>query len=638
MTELAPFKPRLLLLLLWLISSPIMADEAVDGCRFQAQALLELHRCTQALGAHPDVTLAMPDTATHPTLAADLNSAAGIWVKIVVDNAHGMAVERLLGLGIPDAFFLYLFKAQEGRLETLFSLDKRMGFTQRPIANRFLYAEVSLAANGANTFYVYYHTHGKTPLQPVLVSAQKLAQLDTKNDLLNGGIFGVLTILAAMVLFNRQGIHQTDSRNYALLILGCLLFLGQVQGYNFQFLWPEQAVWNMCAPGVIGVGLLLAHALFSISFLRMRQRFGKSYYAFAMVMAVAIASLPFAAYEGFTEWAAMLVVIYAIMAVVLGVLAVRQQVPAAPLYLLGSISLFIFNVLLMLLSIFWHNPFPDVPTFTYPKIAYSLEPILFVAAMINQSRRLNEQKAELRVKRQAETELLIKAERERLAALEVAKHQQLLLASTGHDLSQPLASIRFAMEALRAREGDSPIAQHINTTLDYAQNLIKDLIHQARRDGGNLSDDILLFELFDQLQDEFAVVAAKKGLGLSHVPSAIELAGSALILHRILSNLLANAIRYSHKGRIVFGVRRRPHAIELQVIDTGVGLLAEDCQALLGPFRQGRHTDGAGYGLGLFIVKTLCQQCGYELAVESTPGKGSVFAVKIPIDYVTRPR
>lgn len=622
---------KVLLTGLLLISQPIMAhDHSI--CQLQAQQQLALRSCMQALDRRPDYPFS--DMTTNTALADNLKAATGLWVKIAVNNTDKTAAKRLLALGIPDAFFLYLFEIRNDRLETVFSLDQQTTFSQRQVPNRFLYAEVDLAKKNVTTFYVYYRTHGKTPLQPVLLTADRLAQLDTQNDLLNGIIFGVLMILAMMVFFNPQGIRHADSRNYALLTMFSLLFLSQMQGYNFQFLWPEQTAWNMLAPGMIAIGLLVAHALFSISFLQMRQRFRRFFYAFAIIISLAVLSLPFAAGEYFTEWNFMLAVVYSAFALAAGVLAVRGQVPAAPLYLLGCISLMLFNVVLMSLCVFWRNPFPDLSIFTYPKIAYMLEPIFFMIAVLNQLQRFNEQKAELRVKRQAETELLIKAEHDRLAAVEEAKHQQLLLAAASHDLSQPLASIRFAIDALRAREESSPVAQHINTTLDYAQSLIKGLIRQANQQG-NPSDSIVLFELFDQLQAEFAVAAAKKGLKLSHVTNSIELTGSALMLHRMLSNLLSNAIRYSHKGRIVFGVRRRSQHIEIQVLDTGIGLFAEDCRTLMSPFQQGRHGDSAGYGLGLFIVKTLCHQCGYELQVTSALGKGSVFAVKIPIHHST---
>lgn len=181
------------------------------------------------------------------------------------------------------------------------------------------------------------------------------------------------------------------------------------------------------------------------------------------------------------------------------------------------------------------------------------------------------------------------------------------------------------------REDSSPVAQHIDKTLDYVQSLLKELITQARQEQNNPLDRVVLFELFEQLHDEFEPLAIKKGLNLSYIDSNIELIASHIILYRILSNLLMNAIRYSYKGRIIFGVRRRNTSIELQVIDSGIGLLESDCQALMSPFKQGEHANSAGYGLGLFIVKTLCYQCQYDFFVSSKLGKGSIFSVNIPL-------
>jgi len=242
---------RIVLIGFLLVSRPIMAHD-VEVCQLQAQQELALRGCTQVLDQRAGQ--AISDIAANATLAENLKAENGLWVKISVNNANETAVNRLMALGIPDAFFLYLFKVRDNRLETLLNLDEQMAFAQRPVLNRFLYGEVELAAKSTTTFYIYYRTHGKTPLQPKLLTTKKLVQLDTQNDLLNGSIFGTLIILAMVVFFNPQGAGHADSRNYAILIIFCLLFLSQIQGYNFQFLWPEQAVWNMQAPGVIAVG------------------------------------------------------------------------------------------------------------------------------------------------------------------------------------------------------------------------------------------------------------------------------------------------------------------------------------------------------------------------------------------------
>jgi signal transduction histidine kinase len=105
------------------------------------------------------------------------------------------------------------------------------------------------------------------------------------------------------------------------------------------------------------------------------------------------------------------------------------------------------------------------------------------------------------------------------------------------------------------------------------------------------------------------------------------------LLYRILNNLVANAIRYTQQGRIVLGVRRRTNAIEIQIWDTGPGIASDTLTNLLQAFQQAEHAgqNAAGYGLGLFIVNTLCKQCGYQLKIHSRLGKGSGFCLWIPL-------
>jgi signal transduction histidine kinase len=149
----------------------------------------------------------------------------------------------------------------------------------------------------------------------------------------------------------------------------------------------------------------------------------------------------------------------------------------------------------------------------------------------------------------------------------------------------------------------------------------------------NCADEIDLCEVLSQLAQEFEVLAQQKALNLAIHRCRLTLTGSNVLLYRILSNLLANAIRYTDHGRIVLGVRRRPAAIEIQVWDTGPGIPTHTVASLTQAFQQGAQAQQStqGYGLGLFIVHTLCTQCGYQLHIHSELGKGSGFCVRIPL-------
>ena len=208
--------------------------------------------------------------------------------------------------------------------------------------------------------------------------------------------------------------------------------------------------------------------------------------------------------------------------------------------------------------------------------------------------------------------------------------RQLQLASASHDISQPLASIRFAMSALRFSEDQQKVTQHIDKTLMFAQTLLTDILDQSQKNWGVSAEKISIPVLFNQLAHEFTPQATAKKLQLDIIYSRVECNGSTLLLYRILNNLLANAIRYTNKGRICLGVRRRKQGIEVQVVDTGPGIPQALIHSLLLPFQQGEQAQ-QGYGLGLFIVKNLCHECGYEFSLQSTQGAGTAFSVYIPL-------
>ncbi|MCJ8274697.1 MAG: ATP-binding protein, partial [Psychrosphaera sp.] len=87
----------------------------------------------------------------------------------------------------------------------------------------------------------------------------------------------------------------------------------------------------------------------------------------------------------------------------------------------------------------------------------------------------------------------------------------------------------------------------------------------------------------------------------------------------------------SQGGKILLGGRHRVDGIELQVLDNGAGIDETMLEKLLGPFQQsGKHlSEMAGYGLGMYIIKTLCDQSNYQLRITSTLGKGSCFGIFI---------
>ena len=242
---------------------------------------------------------------------------------------------------------------------------------------------------------------------------------------------------------------------------------------------------------------------------------------------------------------------------------------------------------------------------------------------------------EVRRRRETEQQLLqAKAEAE---AANASKTRFLALAS--HDILQPLNAARLFTAALAGIK-DTQQQQHIigqlDNSLKASEELISTLLEIAKLDDGKLAPDVqnvALKELLAQLSDEFGLLAKQKGLQLTVRAADYQVQTDPTYLRRILQNLLSNAIKYTKKGRIVLGCRKRGAQLLIQVWDTGPGITDGDLQRIFEDFYRIDATAKGeqGVGLGLGVVNRMAKLLGHPLKVMSTPGKGSMFSLVLPL-------
>ena len=128
-------------------------------------------------------------------------------------------------------------------------------------------------------------------------------------------------------------------------------------------------------------------------------------------------------------------------------------------------------------------------------------------------------------------------------------------------------------------------------------------------------------------------MAASEGLELHYVSSGAVVRSDIQLLSRVVRNFLTNAIRYTERGRILLGCRHRPDGLEIQVLDTGMGIEAAELGAIFQEFRRshavGRRQD-RGLGLGLAIADKIARMLDHPLGVASVAGQGSRFSILLP--------
>lgn len=213
------------------------------------------------------------------------------------------------------------------------------------------------------------------------------------------------------------------------------------------------------------------------------------------------------------------------------------------------------------------------------------------------------------------------------------------LAAASHDLRQPLQSLSLltAMLDMRLRDTeDRKVVGRIAASVDAMERLFAALLDISKLDAAVIEPeyrDFALKPLLHQLDKEFAPQAEAKGLRLRVACGDYWTRSDAVLLGRILQNLVANAIRYTQQGAVMVAVRRRGGGLAIEVRDSGIGIapghherIFEEFAQVANPARDRRK----GLGLGLAIVKRLAQLLGHAIEVRSAPGRGAVFSLQVP--------
>jgi signal transduction histidine kinase len=223
-------------------------------------------------------------------------------------------------------------------------------------------------------------------------------------------------------------------------------------------------------------------------------------------------------------------------------------------------------------------------------------------------------------------------------AEEASSLKSSVLISVTHDLLQPLNAARLTLstlaEMINAENGAVLIGQ-VDRSLVTLEDMLRTLLDISKLDAGALKPDvrpISVASLFENLRQEFAPLAAKRGLSLRIPSSSFAAISDLMMLRRILQNLLANALRYTNSGGVLLGCRLKGDRICIQVHDTGPGIPKAQQEAIFVEFQRGDTSAGdqAGFGLGLSIVRRFATALEHEVRLSSRLGHGSTFSLTLP--------
>lgn len=229
------------------------------------------------------------------------------------------------------------------------------------------------------------------------------------------------------------------------------------------------------------------------------------------------------------------------------------------------------------------------------------------------------------------------------AAREAARAKNVFLGMIGHELRTPLQTIISSIDLLAARphdDRDTKVIRRLESAAQRLETQMRDLSDYAKLGAGKLELRKSVFNVqnlvHDVIDDHARLAEAKSIAVLREVDFPGNIRSDPERLRQILSNLVANALKYSERGSVRVALKHLSDTrLSLVVEDTGPGIPAENVQRLFEPFTQldeSHARSHGGVGMGLAIVRALVDLLGGTVHVDSVIGRGTRFEVVLPYE------
>ncbi len=265
--------------------------------------------------------------------------------------------------------------------------------------------------------------------------------------------------------------------------------------------------------------------------------------------------------------------------------------------------------------------------------------IMFMFILIRLARNTHASALEAIRLRFENLELVEELRGEKEIAEAASRDKTRFLASASHDLRQPIHALSLYSEALSHLVPPGKAAtllSNMGRSIEAIQQLLGSLLDISKLDAGIVQPELQHFSMqgiLRQMDEEYAMQAKGKGLDWQMGCTDMVVYSDPALLETILRNLISNAIRYTHAGRVEVTCSQIGTSVELKVTDTGLGIPATQREAIFREFFQIANPErdrAQGLGLGLSIVERLARLLDCKVELESEVGKGSCFSITVP--------
>lgn len=213
------------------------------------------------------------------------------------------------------------------------------------------------------------------------------------------------------------------------------------------------------------------------------------------------------------------------------------------------------------------------------------------------------------------------------------------LHALGHDLRQPLSTLGLYLAQFQLKdEKNKSILEKSRLTLSSLNNMFESLLEMTRLDAGIIQPEkteVNINTLFQNLHKEFELPIKNKALTFKLHSNNQIVYTDPVLLERVLRNLLANAIKFTDKGKILLAARTKNKDVIIYIMDTGRGIEKTKISEIFKPYTRGDELSNEtnmtqGLGLGLSIVSHISKLLDHDLSISSSTDKGTCFKIILP--------
>lgn len=585
-----------------------------------------------------------------------------IWLKLHIENmTDDVSNWRIL---FRENFMqqFAVFKVDEDRsVDKLISQNELSKFDSRPISFPELVAPLEFDPGEKAVILVRYESGGSSELSFSLETLESFEAFSSRRTAKNFIFYGMVVLLSVIALMAFVATRQTAFIAYTFYTLSALMFIVHGDGNAFQYMWPNSPLFNAFGTIFLGTALSISCTIFARIFLRtatFHPFLDKALLAMiALAMAILVSSL-FFDHQQIKRILILTTLFSIVLATVSGFVAALTRFKEVRFYVLAWTGVLV-SASIMTARHWLGIEISEETQFDSMRIVLVLDSTMMGLAIwdsLNQGRKAQHMALKSSLESTERTlklsTRLHELEQKFEAAAKIAKSKDHQLINTLHDLRQPLHALRLNVNNLAYTGDKAGDQKSVEQTFDYLEKLVSERFSSANELGMKTDDineagikgaigwddkseleRIHFDDIMESIHDMFLSDAKEKALDFRIVKSSKNTDANALVVMRMISNLISNSIKYTNSGKILLGVRKVGNAMRIEVHDTGDGMSRQEFESVK---RRSAQLDknaqlAQGSGHGLAIVEELAQLHGYNFDMLCERMNGLSLGIKLPI-------